>query len=94
MGRLIIALLVVMIISGCTTHQTRATVVKVPIVVCPIPEYIVDPILPIDLLRAEDNGDWEKIAKSYAASIVRLEAHNETLKAQLQVYRDTRGETE
>lgn len=76
---------------GCET-TTRAKIVKVPIIICPVPEYIAEPHLKIDDLEIVDMKDFEKIAKAYATTIVKQSAYIEKLKAQLQVYRDTRGE--
>ena len=95
MVKLIIVLSIITLLSigmfGCETNN-RAKIVKVPIIICPVPEHILDPILPVDVLTNEDKGDWEKIAKSYALSLVRQEAYIEKLKAQLEVYRSSNGE--
>lgn len=91
MGKLITVLLISFVLMGCET-TTRAKVVKVPIIICPVPEHSPIPVLAIDALVEADKGNWEKIAKSYAASIVRLEADNKKLRAQLEVYRSGNGE--
>lgn len=91
MGKLITILLVGLLLTGCET-TTRAKVVKVPIIICPVPEHTPLPILAIDALSDDDKGNWEKISKSYAASIVRLEADNQRLRSQLEVYRSGNGE--
>lgn len=78
---------------GCqTTHTTRAKIVKVPIIVCPVPEHVIEPFLPIEALTEADKGDWEKVAKSYAISIVKLQAYARDLEAKLEVYRSGNGE--
>lgn len=91
MGRIILLVAVAIFMVGCESIPTTK-IVKVPIIICPIPEYIVEPELAIKNLKTEDKGDWEKIAKSYAATVITQEAYIQKLKAQLQVYRDKRGE--
>lgn len=92
MGRLIVLLMMTVLLTGCGTTTTKTQVVKVPIIICPVPEYIIEPVLAIETLNDEDKGDWEKIAKAYASTIVTQEAHIQKLRAQLQIYRDKRGE--
>lgn len=93
MGKIIIALLLVVSLSGCVTeHTTRAKIVKIPIIICPVPEHTEIPVLAIEALTEEDKGDWEKIAKSYAVTIIRLQAYSKDLREQIEVYRSGNGE--
>lgn len=89
--KLLFVLLISVFLVGCETTN-RAKIVKVPIVICPVPEHTPEPVLPIDALTDEDTGNWEKIAKSYAVTIIRLQAYADTLQQQLEVYRSGNGE--
>ena len=88
---LIIVAISFMLVS-CQATNTRAKIVKIPIIICPVPEYTIEPTLPIEALTSDDKGDWEKIAKSYAVTIVKLQAYSKDLKEKLEVYRSGNGE--
>ena len=92
MKKIILLTFISFLLIGCATTVRKVQVVKVPVVSCPVPERIKQPILPIDLLSDKDVGNWRKIAESYAITIIKLESYTNSLEEQLEIYRSENGE--
>lgn len=73
--------------SGCQTVDKEVQIVKVPVLHCPEPPKVARPDLQIFELENSDKVDYQKVAKTYAASIKELQYHIEYLELQLDVFR-------
>lgn len=88
MVKLLITLISISLLFGCAGFKAKKIVeVKVPVLYCPAPVEIDKPKYDTTFLVPSDKGDYEKIAKSYVLTFIKMDKYIETLELQLEAYK-------
>lgn len=73
MKKLIVAAMLVVLVSGCAGKQIRirseVQEVQVPLLYCPAPPELNQPVLPIQEMTEEQKADPGEVAKYYKATV-------------------------
>jgi len=75
-------------LGACAGYNPPQIVeVQMPVLYCPAPTELVKPIYDTSFLITSDQGDYEKIAKSYVLTLIRMDTYIQALELQLESYK-------
>jgi hypothetical protein len=90
MKNILIAMILVVFVSGCAGKQIRirseVQEVQVPLLYCPAPAELIRPQLPIHMMTPEQLADEGEVVKHYKATVRVLLGYIEELETSLESY--------
>ena len=93
MKKIIIAMMLVVLMTGCASKQVRirseVQEVQVPLLYCPAPPVISEPSLPIHNMTPDQLADDGEVVKHYKATVKTLIGYIDELEKGLQSYDET-----